>query len=79
MANLAYEVKIEGWKVGEGDRGVDLLATHQIHGPNPTNHKKNWGYFRWGIFEIGEEHNKIRLENKKVGSNFVRNHGSDPR
>ena len=23
---------------------------------------KNWGYFWWG-FSIGEEHNKIRLEN----------------
>ena len=29
-----------------------------------------------GIFEIGQEHNKIRLENKKGGSNFVRNHSS---
>ena len=38
--------------------------------------KKFGGYFWWGIFEFGEEHNKIRLEKKKGGSNFVRNHGS---
>ena len=29
----------------------------------PTNHKKNIGAIFVGIFEIGEEHNKIRLEN----------------
>jgi hypothetical protein len=27
-----------------------------------TNHKKNWGYFWWGIFEFGQEHTKSRLE-----------------
>ena len=31
----------------------------------PTNHKKIWGIFLVGIFEIGEEHNKIRLGNKE--------------
>ena len=31
----------------------------------PTNHKKIWGLFLVGIFEIGEEHNKIWLENEE--------------
>jgi len=25
----------------------------------PTNHKKIWGYFWWGIFKFGEEHTKL--------------------
>ena len=37
---------------------------------------KKIGAIFGGDFEIGEEHNKIRLANKKGGSNFVRNHGS---
>ena len=61
---------------------VDLLAIHQIHGLKSTKtHKeqqitKNWyGYF-CGDFRNWAITNKIRLENKEGGSNFVRNHGS---
>ena len=36
VGKLDFEVKFEGWKVGEDGRGVDLLAKHQIHGSNPT-------------------------------------------
>ena len=48
---------------------LDPLETKQIHGSKstnfikPTNHKKKLGLFLVGIFEFGEEHNKIRLEN----------------
>ena len=38
---------------------------------------KKWGYFLWGIFEIGEEHNKIRLENKGGGSEIMINVAHD--
>ena len=34
---------------------------------------KKLGLFLVGIFEIGEEHNKIKLENKGRGSKFVIN------
>ena len=50
---------------------LDLPATHEIRGSNPTKlhhtnkSQKNLGLFLVGIFEIGEEHNKIRLENKE--------------
>ena len=55
-----------------GDEGakLDPLKAKQIHGSNqtnfitPTNHKKKLGLFLVGIFEIGGEHNKIKLENK---------------
>ena len=39
----------------------------------PTNHKKKLGLFLVGIFEIGEEHNKIRLETQRGGSEIVIN------
>ena len=62
---------------------LDPLETKQIHGSNPTkphqtnkSQKKIGAIFGGELFEFGEEHNKIRLENKKGGSNFVRNHGS---
>ena len=61
---------------------LDLPATHEIRRSNPTKlhhtnkSQKKLGLFLVGILKIGEEHNKIRLENKKGGSNFVRNHGS---
>ena len=35
VGKLDFEVKFEGWKVGDGARGVDLLTKHQIHGSNP--------------------------------------------
>ena len=55
-----------------GDDGgkLDPLVAKQIHGSNPTKlhhtnkSQKNLGLFLVGIFEIGEEHNKIKLENK---------------
>ena len=59
------------------------LETNQIHGSNPTKlrqtnkSQKKLGLFLVGNFEIGEEHNKIRLENNK---GRLRNHdqrGSD--
>ena len=48
---------------------LDPLETKQIHGSESTklhhtNKSKKWGLFFVGIFEIGEEHNKIKLENK---------------
>ena len=59
------------------------LETKQIHGSKSTKHhqtnksQKKLGLFLVGIFEIGEEHNKIRLENT---TGRLRNHdqrGSD--
>ena len=55
---------VEG-KVDMDGSMLDPLETKQIHGSNPTKphqtnkSQKNWGYFWWGIFEIGEEHNKL--------------------
>ena len=48
---------------------LDPLESKQIHGSKSTKlhqtnkSQKNWGYFLVEIFEIGEEHNKIKLEN----------------
>ena len=48
---------------------LDPLETKQIRGPKSTKlpqinkSQKKLGLFLVGIFEIGEEHNKIRLEN----------------
>ena len=59
-----------GWKVGKIGGKIDLLKTQRIHGSNPTKlhhtnkSQKKLGLFLVGIFEIGEEHNKIKLENK---------------
>ena len=50
---------------------LDPHAATQIHGPNPKKSQltdksqKNLGLFLVGIFKIGEEHNKIGLENKE--------------
>ena len=47
---------------------LDLPATHEIRESNPTKRhhtnksQKSLGLFLVGIFEIGEEHNKIMLE-----------------
>ena len=57
-----------GWKVGKLVGKLDLPATHEIHGSNPTKlhhtnkSQKKLVLFLMGILEIGEEHNKIRLE-----------------
>ena len=53
---------------GKDGEKLDLPATHEIRGSNPTKlhhtnkSRKKLGLFLVGIFEIGEEHNKIRLE-----------------
>ena len=50
---------------------LDPLETKQIHGSKATKHhqtnksQKNLGLFLVGIFEIGEEHNKIKLEKER--------------
>ena len=56
---------------GKGGEKLDLHMAKQIHGSNPTklhhtnkSHKKG-GLFLVGIFEIGEEHNKIKLEKEE--------------
>ena len=60
-----------GWKVGKLGEMLDPLETKQIHGSKSTKHhqtnksQKNLGLFLVGIFEIGKEHNKIRLENNE--------------
>ena len=54
-----------------GDDGgkQDPLVAKQIHGLNPTKlhhtnkSQNNLGLFLVGIFKIGEEQNKIKLEN----------------
>ena len=71
-----------GWEVGKVGEMLDPLETKRIHGSKSTKvlqtnkSQKNWAYFWWGFSKLGEEHNKIRLENKKGGFNFVRNPGS---
>ena len=50
---------------------LDPLETKQIHGSKSTKHhqtnksQKKLGLFLVRIFEIGKEHNKIRLENEE--------------
>ena len=63
--------RFRGWKVGKIGGKLDPQVTKQIHGTNSTKHhhtnksQKKLGLFLVGIFEIGEQHNKIRLENKE--------------
>ena len=58
-----------GGKMGKLGEMLDPLETKQIHGSKSTKYhqtnksQKKLGLFLVGIFEIGEEHNKIRLEN----------------
>ena len=58
---------------------LDPLETKKIHGSKSTKlhqankSQKKLGLFLVGIFEIGEEHNKIRLENKEGGSKIMIN------
>ena len=70
--NGDFGVKIDeiSWmKDGKLGEMLDPLKTKQIHGSKSTKHhqtnksQKNLGLFLVGIFEIGEKHNKIRLEN----------------
>jgi len=59
-----------GWKVRKLGEMLDPLETKQIHGSKSTKllqtnkSRKKMRLFLVGIFEIGEEHNKIKLENK---------------
>ena len=59
-----------GWKVGKLGEMLDPLETKQIHGSKSTKHhqtnksQKKLGLLLVWIFEIEEEHNKIRIENK---------------
>ena len=75
--------RFHGWKVGKLGEMLDPLETKQIHGSNPTKHhhtnksQKKLGLFLVGIFEIREEHNKIRLENNEGGSEIVINVAHD--
>ena len=70
-----------GWKVGKLGDMLDPLETKQIHGSNPIKHLQNQQITKNGLFlveisEIGEEHNKTRLENEGRSSKFVINQGS---
>ena len=59
-----------GWKVGKLGEMLDPVETKQNHGSKSTKHhqtnksQKKLGLLLVGIFEIEEEHNKIRIENK---------------
>ena len=70
-------------KGGDGGGKLDPLVAKQIHGSNPTklHHtnkitQKKLGQFLVGIFEIGEEHKKIRLENYEGRLRNRDQHGS---
>ena len=66
--------RFRGWKGGKDGGKLDPLETQRIHGSKSTKlRQKKLGLFLVGIFEIGEEHNKIRLENKEGGSEIVIN------
>ena len=49
---------------GKGGEKLDPLNTKQIHGSKPTKSQhtnksqKNWGYFWWGIIELGRKTTK---------------------
>ena len=64
---------------------LDPLETKQIHGSNPTKShqtnksQKKLGLFLVEIFEIGEEHNKIKLEKEGQGLQIRDQPCSDPR
>ena len=64
-------------KWGKGGEKLDLPATHEIRGSNPTKlhhtnkSQKHLGLFLWGYFRIRRKNNKIKLENKERG---LRNH-----
>ena len=56
----------ENW--GKDGEKLDLPATHEIRGSNPTKllhtnkSQKKLGLFLVGIFGFRQEHNKIKLE-----------------
>ena len=58
---------------GKDGGKLDLPATHEIRGSNPTKlhhtnkSQKKLGLFLWGNFRIRTKNNKIKLENKERG------------
>ena len=58
---------------GKDGEKLDLPATHEIRGSNPTKlhhtnkSQKKLGLFLWGNFWIRTKNNKIKLENKERG------------
>ena len=58
---------------GKDGEKLDLPATHEISGSNPTKlhhtnkSQKKLGLFLWGNFWIRTKNNKIKLENKERG------------
>ena len=62
---------------GKDGEKLDLRATHEIRGSNPTNHKKKIGAIFVGNFRIRNKINKTRLENKEGGSEIMINVGHD--
>ena len=71
---MIWGLKVDGfrgWEVVKPREMLNPLETKEIGGANPrklhhTNKsEKKLGLFLVGIFEIGEEHNKIRLENNE--------------
>ena len=61
-------------KWGKVGGRLELLATHEIRGSNPTKlhhtnkSQKNWGYFCGAIFEFGTKSTKLGLKTKRGGS-----------
>ena len=84
---LGAEMDDSKGKIGEilwMERGgkLDPLETKQIHGSKSTKHRQTnksqkMGLFFVGIFEIGQEHNKTRLENGGRDSKYVINVAHD--
>ena len=71
---MIFGAKFEGfrgWKVGKLGEMLEPLETKQIHGSKSTKHhqtnksQKKLGLFLMGIFKIGKQHNRIRLENNE--------------
>mgnify|MGYP005816952685 CR=1 FL=1 len=52
MVERMEESYIHLWQ----SKSMDQIQQNFI---TPTNHKKNWGYFWWGIFEIGTKTKKL--------------------
>ena len=58
---------------GKDGEKLDLPATHEIRGSNPTKlhhtnkSQKKLGLFLWGNFRVRTKNNKIKLENKERG------------
>ena len=68
---------------GKVDGKLDLPATHEIRGSNPTKlhhankSQKKLGLFLWGNFELGTKSTKTRLETQRGGSEIVINMALD--